>query len=310
MSGGSPGYFIQLNTCRSSVDAWTAWALPFRDRRTAVHSQYCRELQEALACLKADGSLRATHTSLRESRAPDVENLLFYNVGVSAFRHLARSALRFERRNAPPVETSTDLGFEARHHVRYEVDRTGQSHPDYTASGACVASSSALCTAAKQVKDVHGLWRAFKTAMVCKAASPRLDRSSFSLQLTISAPARHRLNLADIVKPLTDAFISALHCYQGQRLDEAASRISLRLACPPDTVRELLLNARVALLGPREVPYLRDKGVQWSPADDGLIACEILRETPPGDGSIEVRGRVFSAPLASEAPAATTSFQM
>jgi hypothetical protein len=296
MSGAPPSYFIHLDACRSSVDAWTAWALPFRDRRTLVHSQYCRELQEALACLKADGSLRATHTSQRESRAPDVENLLFYNVGVSAFRHLAQNALRFERKNAPPAEPSTGLGFQARHHVRYEVDGTGQSHSTYMASSACVASSSALCTAAKQVKDVHCLWRAFKTAMICETAPPRLDSNSFSLHLTLSAPARHRLNLADIVKPLTDAFISALHCYQGERLDEVVSRISLRLACSPDTVRELLLDARSALLGPREVPYLRDKGVQWSPADDGLIACEILRETPPGDGSIEVRGRVFSAP--------------
>ncbi len=278
-----------------SVETWTAWALPY-DKHTPVQLQYRNELRAALMRLRAESLLHATHTSRHAPRGPDVENLLFYNLRTGAFRPLAQDALRFERRDAPPPEAPKPIDFEARHHVRYEVKTTREPPFHYTTADACVASSATVCKAAKQIEDVAGLWRSFKMAMVGDAGSTRLDGNSFSIQLTLAAPARHGFDLTKVVKPLTDAFISALHCYRGDRLDEVASRFSLRLGCTPDAVRDLLLDTGCALLGPRAVPHPWRKNVQWSPADDGLIACEILRETSPEDSAIEVRGCLFSAP--------------
>jgi hypothetical protein len=295
MTTAPANYLIHPDPSRLSVEAWTKWALPF-DKHTPVQLQYRNELRTALMGLRAENLLHATHTSQHARRGPDVENLLFYNVRAAAFRHLAKDALRFERRNAPPPAAPEPLDFEARHHVRYEVRTTRELPFHYTTADACVASARTVCTEAKQVKDLAGLWRSFKSAMVGNAGATGLERNSFSIQLTISAPLRYRFNLTSIVKPLTDAFISALHCYRGEQLDEVVRRVSLCLTCAPDTIRELLLDTRSALLGPRAVPHLRDKGVQWSPADDGLIACEILRETSPADSAIEVRGCLFSAP--------------
>lgn len=293
MSTAPANYLIHTDPSRLSVEAWTKWALPF-DKHTPVQLQYRNELRTGLMGLRGETLLHATHTSQHAPRGPDVENLLFYNVRAAAFRHLAKDALRFERRNAPPPPAPNPLDVEARHHVRYEVRATGESRFHYTTADACVASARTVCTATRQIKDLAGLWLSFKSAMVGNAGSIRLEANSFSIQLTISAPARYRFNLTSIVKPLTDAFISALHCYQGEQLDEVVRRVSLCLTCGPDAIRQL--DTRSALLGPRAVPHLRAKGVQWSPADDGLIACEILRETSPADSAIEVRGCLFSAP--------------
>ena len=100
------------------------------------------------------------------------------------------------------------------------------------------------------------------------------------------------------MKPLIDAFISALHFYQGGQLEAITSRLAERLGTWPDFVRKLLLDAETAVLGPRAVPHLRGEGLQWSPADDLLVAGELLLETVEADSLIEIRGRVYAEPLA------------
>jgi hypothetical protein len=294
MNAGPSGYWIRSDPCRLFVEAWSSWALPFMNR-TAVQSQYRDDLRQALSGLTPGGGLTATHTSQYGPRAPDVENLLFYNVGTSVFRPLAKDGLQFQRTNAPPPEAPTRLDFEARHHVRYEASGTNRSPFHHTNADAVIASANASCVAPTQIRDLADLWRSFKTAMVMDADSAQLTGRSFAVQFTILAAARHRLNLTDIVKPLTDAFTSALHCYQGVQLEEVVNRVSARLRCPSHTAHALLLDTRAALLGPRAVPHLRGDGLQWSPADESLIGCEILRETSQGDTSIEIRARLFSA---------------
>lgn len=295
MNSAAAGYLIQSDPSQLSVESWSTWTLPFMNR-TSAQSQYRDKLREALMCLKGNGVLQATYTTQQATRGPDVENLLFYNVGASTFRHLVKDALRFERRNAPLPLAPAPLDFEARHHTRYEVKGGNRLPFHYTNAHALVARADIVCASSMQTRDVAGLWRSFKTAMVISAGLAQIKGNSFSVQFVLSAPARHRFNLSSVVKPLTDALISALHSYEGTQLEEVASRVSACLTCTPHIGRALLLETRTALLGPRSVPHLRSKGLQWSPADDGLIACEILRESSQEDSSIEVRARLFSAP--------------
>ncbi len=285
------GYFIRPDPDQLFVEAWCAWALPFMNR-TAIQSRYRNELREALQHLTVGAALRATHTSEHLPNGPDVENLLFYNVGTAAFRQLASKALRFDRLNAPPPEPQARLDFSARHHVRYEVEGTTPSPFRHTTGDDFIAAAVTICTAPKQIKDLASLWWSFKTGMVLEAGRSPMNGKSFGVRFTISAPASLQLNLTEVVKPLTDAFISALHCYHGVQLEEVARRVSLRLGCIPEVARGLLLDDRVALLGPRAVPHLRSQGVQWSPADDNLVTCEIAHEFSH-DGSITIRGCLF-----------------
>jgi hypothetical protein len=278
------------------VEAWSLWALPFMNR-SAAQSQYRDDLRQSLRQLTPGDVLAATHTSPHGPRAPDVENLLFYNVGSSVFGPLAKDGLQFRRINGPPPEAPTTLAFEPRHHVRYEVTEISRSQFHHTRAGALIASANATCDVPTQLRDLAGLWRSFKTTTVMGGGSTQIAGTSFAVQFTIKAPARHRLNLTDIVKPLTDSFTSALHSYQGDQLDEVVNRVSARLRCPSRTAHALLVDSRAALLGPRAVPHLRGDGLQWSPADENLIGCEIRREALQEDMPVEIRACLFMPAL-------------
>jgi hypothetical protein len=105
-----------------------------------------------------------------------------------------------------------------------------------------------------------------------------------------------QLSLPALVKPLTDGFVSALHFYEGKQLDEVATRLGTQLGEPMAVVRALLEQATAAVLGPRAVPYLRGASLQWSPADDRIMAGEVVREAWQGaEGGFTVRGTVFEA---------------
>ena len=84
-----PGYFIHQDPDRLFVEAWSAWHLPFMNL-TPAQSKYRDELRTAI---RPDGNrtLHATYTSSQDARwAPDLENVLFYNLGTSVFREVAR----------------------------------------------------------------------------------------------------------------------------------------------------------------------------------------------------------------------------
>ena len=91
---------------------------------------------------------------------------------------------------------------------------------------------------------------------------------------------------------MLDGFVSALHYYEGEQLDAVVERVADRLNWPGAEVRALLVDQTNAVLGAYPVPHLRDRNVQWSPADDFLIGGEIVRRSCSGD-SLSISGRLL-----------------
>jgi hypothetical protein len=259
---------------------------------TATQFQFRDELRRAIVGLRANGILEAIYTSPGGRRAPDVENILFYNVGTSVFREVGKRVLRFTRKSAPVRDVPAGLSFGPCYHVRYQVGGTETSLPD-AGAGAAVRAQI-VCRRLKELKELPALWKAFRAAMISIAETSGESSDPFTLRMVISAPKSCRINLAEVMKPLADAFISALHRYQGEQLDEIVSRLSIQLSSSPEDVRQLLLRVRATVLGPRAVPHLRARGLQWSPADDLLAAGEFVRETSEG-GLIGVTGELSFA---------------
>lgn len=201
--------------------------------------------------------------------------------------------LRFEQIAAPPPAPPAGLDFDPKHYARYQLQTSDTRSHDAVARPVVAQAHIALRDIG-EIKDLASLWRSFKAAMISGADSESLIGKPFEVQLVILAPAQRRLKLVEVMKPLLDAFISALHFYQGAQLDAIAGRLSARLAAPPDLVRKLLLDAETAALGPRAVPHLRGEGLQWSPADDLLVAGELRLEAAEADGPIEISGFVFA----------------
>jgi hypothetical protein len=287
------GYLIRSDPAGTFVEAWSAWHLPF-EPRLAPQLEYRARLREAIARLGASEGLTATYVCPHVVTGLDVENALFYNVGTPAFRKVATRALRFARISAPPPAPPARLDFDARHYVRYQLVTSETQSPDADPRTAIAKAHIALRDVG-QTKNLASLWSAFKAAMIPSAPMESLVGKPFEVRVVISASAQREPCLVEVMKPLLDAFISALHSYHGRHLDAVTDRLSARLSAPPDSVRKLLLDTKAAVLGPRAVPHLRGEGLQWSPADDLLVAGELRLETAEADGPIKIGARVFGA---------------
>lgn len=237
--------------------------------------------------------LHATCISPVVTPAVDAENLLFYNVGAAAFQFLGSGALRYERVVAGPPPPPSQVSFTPSHYVRYSIT-SGDSAWLHTVQGRQMAG----CAVAEcpRLKHVSSVWRVMKPGMIAAPGALWAPRDPIAVRLGISAAPPVQLSLPALVRPLMDGFVSALHFYEGEQLDEVASRLGAQLSEPMAVVRALLKQATAAVLGPRAVPHLRGPSLQWSPADDRIIAGEVVREPWQGaDGGFTVRGTVLEA---------------
>ncbi len=281
------------------VEAWTAWHLPFPGNQAfkskAEYAGYRDALRVALTSLPQLGTLYARYTfDGRANHDPDVENVLFYNIGCDAFEANAVTSLYFEREDGP-VPIRKGLEFVPRAYVKYATANADRC-VRFGASDAIATCSPVVCADPRYISNCARLWRIFKPAIVSKA-EPGAHRSKpFAMQMRISAPSSIRLNLAKIAKPLLDGFISALHYYEGKHFDAVVTRTAKKLSDSPEMIGDLLTERQGAVLGPRSVPHLRGDGLQWSPADDFLIAGEIVREFLPEGEPISLSGYVSPAP--------------
>jgi hypothetical protein len=249
--------------------------------------RYRESLRGALRALRSADGILATYASCNVTRKFDTENILFYNVGASPFRHVARKSLAFERKySVPPPPVS--LSFEAGHYVKYE---TRQREVDMSGKVAVPILRSGVVQLAgpRDLRKLAVLWWSLKQAIERTSTESWCSEDPFAVHLHISAPAKVMLNLADIVKPLMDGFISALHQYEGKQLDEVAVRIASALDVSVDDVRMQLINDANAVLGPKSVPHLYRKGLQWSPADHLLMAGKVYREEAGDGGPVQIK---------------------
>jgi hypothetical protein len=284
-------FCIQSDPDSGLVEAWTARRLAYQSPSQAT---YRDQLGKAIQSLAPGEGLRATYISDQVTPNVDVENLLFYNVGTARFRALATQTLRFDRIQGAPPRPQIPLDFEPRHYAKYQRD--ARNNPFPYIQGAMMASCPPVVL--KGMRDLRDksklarLWWSFKTDLV--KTTDGIDRRSdrFVVQIRLAVPEKWQLNLAEVVKPLMDGFISALHHYEGRHLNDVTARIAMLLDRPVQEVRDLLLDDRHALLGPHAVPNPRGEGLQWSPADQFLVAGEVLRETS-ATPDLTVRGCFF-----------------
>ena len=279
-------YYLRTDPQASVVEAWTPWHLPFM-HLSAEQKRYRESLRGALRALRPADAILATYASSKVTRKLDTENILFYNVGASPFRHLARKSLEFERSYSVPLPP-VSLSFEAGHYVKYET-RLGEVDVSGKVAVPILNSGAVKLAGPRELRKLVALWWSLKPTIERTVSEPWSPEDPFAVHLHISAPAKVPLNLADIVKPLMDGFISTLHLYEGQQLDEVAVRIASSLDVSVDDVRKKLPDDTNAVLGPKAVPHLYRKGLQWSPADHPLKAGKVCREETCDGAPVQIK---------------------
>lgn len=268
----------ELVVSEDRVDLWSEVRLPFEPEGELRRMR--DELRAALRQLR--GLQLCARFAGAEGSRFDLENVLFYNVGCSAFRALASRRVRFERAfDVPPAPS----GIARPWHHSYSA-----SLPCLWQPGPTVARLS-LSTPRPSL-SVAALWLAGQ--QIRTESGSVSDRDPLFVRIHLKTP--RPLNLTEVVKKLIDGVFCSLHSYAGEPSADLVSRISSAAGIAQDTVGAYL--ARPGPLGPVRYVWPFRTGLQWSPADDRVVAVDI--DWAPGAGpgwrlNFDVHAAVFSA---------------
>jgi hypothetical protein len=217
----------------------------------------------------------------------DVENVLLYNVGPSAFRRSAAFELVVERVQGPVPDPPIGLA-DVRHHYRYEILPIGTPWRRWSAVRRLASFGPIDLGPSAHARRPSRVWYAVRRGGA-EVSQIAVVPSVFGLDLVLEVPAGASVNLASIAKPLVDGVVAALHAHDHPAsIDLVAGRIAAQLGAPVDEVRSLLGQNGPAILGARRLLWPWRDGVQWNPADDLCAAFRIRRATraaAPGDSA-------------------------
>ncbi len=250
------------------VEAWSTARLPFEPQGWRL--TFRTALREAIKGLVGtDGTLYACYTSA-DLHPCDVENVLLYNLGLSAFSHLAPTEVVVERRyDVPQVAEATDGP--ARHYYRYEVGAVGR-RPDW----ATVASWTTVALAPPF--SIERVWAGLQPAVV--VGTPPAPGAPLAVDLRLERPAAVKQpSVLAMTKSVVDGAIAALHAHDGSQLAMVAARLANRVQSTPALIAARLTDPSRAVLGVRRLLWPFRDFVQWNPADDRITHLRLSAHT-------------------------------
>lgn len=243
------------------VEGWSSRRLPFEPKGWLL--DYRTALRRAIGALDHPcPELYCAYTSVGAGRC-DVENVLLYNLGASAFAGLEVTEVVVERLFHRP-EPPHHLTFSPDHHHLY---RCG---PSATSPGWPSIATWPPTTVAPPFR-IERIWSALRTSTVPMVVTdPATAHLSLRLDLEHPSTARPPAILS-AMKVLIDGAIASLHVHDGSRLDDVAGRLAARLGRTAPGVAEELMDPAHAVLGKRRLLWPLGNFVQWNPADDGIV---------------------------------------
>ena len=265
----------QVTVSPASVAAWSRRRLAFEPRGTMI--DYRGVIRHALRNLGA----AAGHALIVTYLAPDddfvdVENAALYNVGSGAYSHLVRGGLSCERRQSP----------DGKHHLIYRRGLLPGPPGARTLLRLQVASPG----------DTHKpgpWWAAFRSAALRQTAAKRVP-GPFAID-AILAGSWTSTQIAAVVKPMLDGFVSALHQHDSSHRDELLPRIAD--LGNPDAIWDMLCDPHQNLLGTRSLIRPNPNSYAWNPADNLCDAFRI-RIAPAPTPARSVIAELRSVPTA------------
>lgn len=265
------GYVIRLQP--TTVEAWSTTRLPFEPRGWLI--EFRHDLRTALSEMAApDNNVLHAIYAGAATRAVDVENVLLYNLGAKALRHLARGGIRFESAPdppPPPVDTLRDPGV---HYHRYALTPPGAALIHWIPGRALASFDDVELGQPNRIAPIF-------TAIRRTASPPALLETSpprFGVRIAIRGPEAGASRLVDLVKPLLDGVVSAYHCHDGSAMQDILMRLDRLGLGPANELGQDLLDSRWNLLGSRRLLWPFRDGVQWNPADHLCLAADISIE--------------------------------
>jgi hypothetical protein len=242
------------------VQMWTPRRLPYLDRQSVEEKAACNRLKLALKQMPDDASkvLLARYTSPHDGLF-DIENVLGYNIGMSAFGEAAKRGMIFERQRSMPPIAPSGVAFEHQH--TYMLVPIPQRPPEGISVEFNITS----------VREVYDIWWALANS---KPTENIVLNGRFALHIEIGLGAGSKLPA--ILKKLLDGVVAGFQYYPYPDHD-AVQRLSQRMPYSPNEITARLAAPTNPLLGSRSklLTTYRDF-VKWNPADDGCDKVTVI----------------------------------
>lgn len=282
---------------RNSLEIWSEERLPFEPKGWL--RQLRDEIRRGVYMLKDEPgrALSALYTS-PVVQVCDVENVLFYNVGPGIFAALASAGLRFERVFSKPPPSPINIRKPMQHYQRYSFapKATGFSYWKVDHLLARWQGVGYRRTAGRL--DVASVWRSMKlgagSGQVMVESMSEVPLARLALNVVVHIPRGIHFNLAVAIKPIFDGIVAAFHKHDGSDEDIIVGRLAGQLSVKEGEVISLLRNGLEPLLGTRRLVWPWGKSVQWNPADDLLVAAQMLIEQNSSTDDWEFSGQLFT----------------
>lgn len=250
---------FEFSQKQDSVQMWLSQRLPYIDRQSDQEKMALNHLKSLLGTLDNKSKLMglyACYTSTIDGNY-DIENVLGYNVGMSAFNHLAQKCITFHRlRSNPPATPSGKI---YKHHHCYDLQPIPLSPSD----------GVTIQTHISSFDQVYEVWWAVSNA-VNNLKHPQIN-GRFALHVEVGLPSNKKL--PSTVKKLVDGIIAGLHDDLAPD-PEAVKRLAARMGLTESEIFLRLTQPTNPILGSRSrliKPF--SKFIQWNPNDE---ACDLM----------------------------------
>jgi hypothetical protein len=273
-----------------TVELWSTKRLPFETKGWLKVMR--EELKKELKLLKRKPNeiLYGSFQSSSGITGYDVENILFYNVGNSAFSHLKITDICFEKsfnNIEAPLKEFDEL---VNSHSLYKLHPRDRLEPYWKKKNVLASWENVNLL---NVKDAYSYWCSMRQGPVILHAAN--DDNEFGLEITLHLSRKEKFSLpSDSMKKLLDGVICAFHIHNGLNEEEIANRLSKKLQLNAGKIREMLQDDSTNLLGGRSIFNLyREDSLFCNPADD---LCVFVRITivPTDCVKSMISGQLFS----------------
>ncbi|WDL98481.1 hypothetical protein [Alicyclobacillus sp. ALC3] len=267
-----PPYWMRVPQSDSTVELWSTARLPFEPK--GWMRQMRDDLRQALHQIRPETDksfLQAAYIST-DTGYFDTENVLLYNVGVAAFKHLCLRGISFKHIVQVPPSCPVTLSGETAHFYRYKVTPTA-TLPLTNDNDTIAKWPSNACPPLTQSTKPHVIWGLLSQQVATTIV--REWNGTFGLELTLSVPKGAVLNTAGLVKPLLDGIVSSFHTHDGSHLSDVTNRLGSLTGLSSEYIETLLMDSDKAVFGRKRLIYPRGHGVQWAPNDHHCVVATL-----------------------------------
>jgi hypothetical protein len=272
-------FHIVKNT--KSVKAISNYRIPFEPK--GIEKEFKNSLRNELSKLKLSNNemLFATFKNSNNNFF-DVENILFYNIGASAFRGISANGIMVEY----PEETFQSMqGSNQYEYTLINKDDYCSYFIDETA-----------CKFEFEVDNIntntkaHNYWYAFHNGKVDIHSNVNINSDYFGIDIQIYTPQPF-YNLSSLIKPMLDGIISALH-YELNFDETGIERLAYKLSQKTINILDLFKKKPYSILGSRNILQSYRSGVKWNPQDERCRKIRVIPVINSDNSKVIIKGKI------------------